>query len=193
MARWVALLRGVNVNGITVRSAELAQLFTDMGFSEVSTVLASGNVCFETETEAGQAELKAKIESGLRERFGYDAWIVLVQRRALAGIVENYPFALDEEHHAYVVFTSTEEARSDLLAAAPVGDEFSGEQVSGGGRALSTGAAPRVRAPGLRLRSMWRRAASGRRPPTEISTRSARCCEWTWRDAADGRRVVEDR
>lgn len=132
MARWVALLRGVNVNGITVRSAELAQLFTDMGFSEVSTVLASGNVCFETETEAGQAELKAKIESGLRERFGYDAWIVLVQRRALAGIVENYPFALDEEHHAYVVFTSTEEARSDLLAAAPVGDEFSGEQVSGG-------------------------------------------------------------
>ena len=29
MTRWVALLRGVNVGGITMRSADLAELFRD--------------------------------------------------------------------------------------------------------------------------------------------------------------------
>lgn len=138
MGRWIALLRGVNVNGITVRSAELAQLFRDLGFAEVRTVLASGNVCFEAEigdTEAERAALKARIEGGLRERFGYEAWIVLVPHDALAEIIAGYPFEQDGEHHAYAVFVSTEQAREELLAGAPSGgsDESDAiEQVAGG-------------------------------------------------------------
>ena len=42
--RHVALLRGVNVNGITIKSAELKALFVELGFGAVRTVLASGNV-----------------------------------------------------------------------------------------------------------------------------------------------------
>jgi uncharacterized protein (DUF1697 family) len=49
MTTWVALLRGVNVNGVTVKSAELGALFRDLGFAEVKTVLASGNVRFEAD------------------------------------------------------------------------------------------------------------------------------------------------
>ena len=87
MNRWVALLRGVNVNGITVRSADLAQLFRDLGFGAVRTVLASGNVRFETaDGDAARAELKTRIEAGLSERFGYEAWIVLIPHDDLAGI-----------------------------------------------------------------------------------------------------------
>lgn len=121
MHGWVALLRGVNVNGITVRSGELAQLFTDLGFSSVRTVLASGNVCF-TANAVGTPEpaaLKAAIETGLRERFGYEAWIVLVAQEALAEIIRSYPFERDDQHHAYVIFTSSDEARDQLLDAAP--------------------------------------------------------------------------
>ncbi len=51
-SRWVALLRGVNVGGITVRSADLAQVFAELGFASVRTVLASGNVVFETDAAA---------------------------------------------------------------------------------------------------------------------------------------------
>lgn len=126
MSRWVALLRGVNVNGITVRSAELAGLFRDLGFGAVRTVLASGNVCFDADADA--AALKTRIETGLRERFGYDAWIVLIPHRTLARIIEAYPFEQDAEHHAYVVFASTKEARDELLAGAP----GVAEQVAGG-------------------------------------------------------------
>lgn len=44
---------------------------------------------------------------------------MLVPHRALSGIVEGYPFEQDPEHHAYVVFASTEQARDELLAGAP--------------------------------------------------------------------------
>jgi uncharacterized protein (DUF1697 family) len=140
MARWVALLRGVNVNGITIRSADLAELFRTLGFTDVRTVLASGNVVFSAEAEAeaeaeaaaaaapvtddaaapdahdARAALRSRIESGLRERFGYDAWIVLVAHDDLAGIVDGYPFPEDADTHAYVVFTSDDAARAELLA-----------------------------------------------------------------------------
>ncbi len=133
MSHWVALLRGVNVNGITVRSADLAQLFTDLGFTEVRTVLASGNVCFETDgREANRAALKSRIEAGLRERFGYDAWIVLVAHSALSQIIESYPFEQDAEHHAYVIFASTEQAREQLLAVSPRHEEAGDEQAAAG-------------------------------------------------------------
>ncbi|WIB26359.1 DUF1697 domain-containing protein [Curtobacterium sp. MCSS17_015] len=52
MTRWVALLRGVNVNGITIRSAELVELFRALGHTDVRTVLASGNVDFTTDGAA---------------------------------------------------------------------------------------------------------------------------------------------
>ncbi|QKS18106.1 DUF1697 domain-containing protein, partial [Curtobacterium sp. Csp2] len=75
MARWVALLRGVNVNGITIRSAELAALFRELGYEDVRTVLASGNVVFTADGDA--ASVTGAVEQALRDRFGYDAWIVL--------------------------------------------------------------------------------------------------------------------
>ena len=137
MNRWVALLRGVNVNGITVRSADLAQLFRDLGFGAVRTVLASGNVRFETaDGDAARAELKTRIEAGLSERFGYEAWIVLIPHDDLAGIVDAYPFAEDPEHHAYVVFASTDEARTELLDGAPADGLGAGEQVTDGGEVV---------------------------------------------------------
>lgn len=134
MARWVALLRGVNVNGITVRSAELAELFRELGFAEVRTVLASGNVCFDVEdpADAPAPELKSRIERALGERFGYDAWIVLVPLVRLSGIIEAYPFAQDAEHHAYVVFAADGDALRAVLADAPEVAPDAAEQVEAG-------------------------------------------------------------
>jgi uncharacterized protein (DUF1697 family) len=113
MDRWVALLRGVNVNGITIRSAELAELFRGLGFDDVRTVLASGNVVFAADVPAEQ--LKTSIEQGLRDRFGYDAWIVLVPHAELATVVGGFPFARSDDRHDYVVFGSDDDALDALL------------------------------------------------------------------------------
>lgn len=114
MARWVALLRGVNVNGITIRSADLAQVFRDLGCTDVRTVLASGNVVFSVDADA--AALKASIEQALRDRFGYDAWIVLVPQEHVAAVLDAFPFPPAPDRHDYVVFGSDDAALDDLVA-----------------------------------------------------------------------------
>ncbi|WP_066517561.1 DUF1697 domain-containing protein [Curtobacterium ammoniigenes] len=145
MTGWVALLRGVNVNGVTVKSVDLRAAFASMGFPDAKTVLASGNVLFDAEVTGnaggtgngdgdagGSADergsgtgpvpsaqsLAERIESGLAERFGYDAHIVLVSAEHISRIIAGYPFPEDDDHHAYVVFGSDREALAALAADA---------------------------------------------------------------------------
>jgi uncharacterized protein (DUF1697 family) len=68
--KYVALLRGINVNGRKVDMKTLAELFVSLGFSEVKTYINSGNVIFES---GGKPELvKSKIESAIRKEFGFE-------------------------------------------------------------------------------------------------------------------------
>ncbi|HEY1105268.1 MAG TPA: DUF1697 domain-containing protein, partial [Agromyces sp.] len=121
VTEWIALLRGVNVGGVTVRSAELAELFRGLGFEGVRTVLASGNVAFST-APAGETDasgLKSRIEQALSDRFGYEAWIVLVSRDELVRVIAGFPFDVEREGwHPYVVFSSSQTALDDLVAGA---------------------------------------------------------------------------
>jgi uncharacterized protein (DUF1697 family) len=122
---WIALLRGVNVGGVTIRSADLADLFRSLGFEGVRTVLASGNVRFETGGGASaRAKLKSRIEKALRERFGYDAWIVLLIGDELAKAIERFPFdADDSSRQPWVVFCSDGDVADELADAAESVDD----------------------------------------------------------------------
>ena len=123
MVGYIALLRGVNVGGITVKSADLRDVFESLGFESVRTVLASGNVAFQSD-RADAAALKRAIESALGDRFGYDAWIVLITRAELERVVEAFPFdAQREGWHPYVLFASDPEHLAELVAAADGLDE----------------------------------------------------------------------
>lgn len=118
MTRHIALLRGVNVGGVTVRSADLRELFTSLGFDGVRTVLASGNVVFDSDrTDA--AALKRDVERALSERFGYEAWIVLVTEDELRRVIDAFPFDdADATRQPWVIFTSEASALDDLLDTA---------------------------------------------------------------------------
>ena len=121
MTRYVALLRGINVNGITMTMAPLADLFRELGFTDVKTVLASGNVLFDTSGEPSgedDAAIKSRIEAALSEAYGYRAWIVLRDVDTLARIVRDYPFQPDRAlWHPYVVFGSDAAVLAELAAA----------------------------------------------------------------------------
>ncbi len=125
MTRYVALLRGVNVGGITVRSAELAAMARDLGLDDVRTVLASGNLTFASDQALGP--LKARIEAGLRETFGYDAWIVLTTVEHLDAVIAAYPFDPERDgYHPYVLFGSDPAVLDEIEEAAgslPASDE----------------------------------------------------------------------
>lgn len=120
MNAWVALLRGVNVGGITVRSADLIDLAGELGLEEARTVLASGNLVFRSsEGISERGVLKARIERGLRDRFDYDAWIVLVTGSEVDAAIDGFPFDADDtERQPWVVFCVDEATKSELTDAA---------------------------------------------------------------------------
>ena len=74
MTRYAAFLRGVNLGKRTVKSAELKAAFESLGFTDVKTLLASGNVLFDARSSKG---LKEKIEAGLEEQFSFKVPVVL--------------------------------------------------------------------------------------------------------------------
>lgn len=117
MTEWVALLRGVNVGGISIRSADLRELLTGMGLEDVRTFLASGNAAFRS--TRSHDDLKSAIEAALGERFGYDAWIVLVTRADIEAAVASFPFdAGDEARQPWVIFCVDDATRDELADAA---------------------------------------------------------------------------
>jgi uncharacterized protein (DUF1697 family) len=108
-ARYVALLRGINVGGRNkVPMADLRAAMTDAGFDEVSTYIASGNVLFRTSRPA--RTLEAEIEVALEERLGMSLVVVVRSQRQLRTVVERAPddyVALDGTHHRDVVFVKS--------------------------------------------------------------------------------------
>lgn len=89
MTRHAAFLRGVNLGKRTVRSAELKAAFEAMGFENVKTLLASGNVLFDARASG---TLKARIEAGLEAGFGFKVPIVLRTIDELKAMVAANPF-----------------------------------------------------------------------------------------------------
>jgi uncharacterized protein (DUF1697 family) len=101
--RYVAFLRGINVGRRTMKMAELKSCFEDAGYHNVTTILQTGNVVFES-TDA-RAFLKRDIEARLLARFSYPVRAQVYSVAALKRIIDASPFESgDAATHSYVVF-----------------------------------------------------------------------------------------
>ena len=90
MTRYIAFLRAINVGGHVVKMDALRGLFESLGFSNVETFIASGNVLFETNLNGN---LEKKIESKLREALGYDVATFIRTDAELKAIANYKAFA----------------------------------------------------------------------------------------------------
>lgn len=74
---YVAFLRGINVGGHKiVKMDALKRAFEKLGMKQVKTILASGNVLFQS-AEADAGALCRKIEAGLERELGHPVGVVL--------------------------------------------------------------------------------------------------------------------
>jgi uncharacterized protein (DUF1697 family) len=97
--RYLALLRGVNVGGNNlVKMADLRSAFEGMGFEDVSTYIASGNVLFRAPRQKRGA-LATRVESELSRRYGSELKAVLLTEAHLKRVVGEAPrgFGADSE------------------------------------------------------------------------------------------------
>lgn len=115
MTKYAAFLRGVNVGGVNLKMAEVAAALTGAGFANVRTVLASGNVLLES--SAGVAAVRKKAEATLRERFGYDAWVLVYDIDTVRTVVDAYPFEREVDgYQSYVTFVADAAVLDELAA-----------------------------------------------------------------------------
>jgi uncharacterized protein (DUF1697 family) len=107
--KYVALLRGINVGGNTkVPMEELRQLFSQLGFAGVKTLLNSGNVIFEAK-EKNENILREKIEEELEKHFGFLIRTLIRSQEEMRQLLEEDPFKdieVTKDIRLYVTFLS---------------------------------------------------------------------------------------
>ena len=110
---YVAFLRGLNVGGAKlIKMDALKAAFERMGFKKVKTLLASGNVLFES-GDADPAAVTLKIEKGLEKLLGLKSRITLRTIEELEVLEKSDPFKgvkVKPETRLWVTFL-TEKAR----------------------------------------------------------------------------------
>src|SRR3954452_20177680 len=103
MKTYAVLLRGINVGGKNkVPMAALRACLEELGFSNVSTYIASGNVILDSDRRP--AEVQALIEDALPKAFQLDSELVRVlalTRDRLQAIVDDKPEGFGDDPATY--------------------------------------------------------------------------------------------
>ena len=111
--QYIAFLRGINVGGhVLIKMADLKKAFEKMGFENVRTLLASGNMVFESE-QTDKKALTKEIESELKKAFKKDISVILRSLDDLKKLQSSEPFQgikVTPSIRLYVTFLS-EKAR----------------------------------------------------------------------------------
>jgi uncharacterized protein (DUF1697 family) len=103
MNTYVILIRGINVGGKNkVSMTGLRKCLEELGFSNVSTYIASGNVILESGKRPD--EIQVQIEAALPESFKLDSELIRVlvlTRKQLQAIIDNKPKGFGEQPEKY--------------------------------------------------------------------------------------------
>ncbi|MGA9141472.1 MAG: DUF1697 domain-containing protein [Methanocella sp.] len=134
LKKYAAFLRGINVGGHSViKMAELRTAFQSLGFRNVKTVLASGNVLFEA-PEENTTVLSLQISRGLAQALMRDITVIVQPVDALLALVARQPFTgIDIAAGARPIVTFIADGLKDPdVGDLPVQEGFRILSVSGG-------------------------------------------------------------
>jgi len=116
MSKQVAFLRGINVGGHKpVKMDELRKAFEALGFKDVKTILASGNVLFDA-PKASPLSLLRDIEAKLEVALGHQISVLLRSLGKIQDLADACPFEhikVTPRTRLYVTFLS-EKPKSEL-------------------------------------------------------------------------------
>ena len=135
MARYVALLRGINVGGNhLIKMPALKACFEDHGFTDVSTYIQSGNVLFSG--KGTTTAITTKLEKALEGTFGFAVPVVVKSQTEMEHVVERAPrgFGKDPTKYRYDVLflkapLTAKEAFPDVPTNEGVDEKFAGDGV----------------------------------------------------------------
>ena len=100
MPAYCAFLRGVNVNGRTMKMAEACQVFREAGMEQVSNVLATGNIIFQS-TDDEKDGLRRGLEAALNQHFNMESRLFIKDAAEIQALLDAVPFSSDPQWHIY--------------------------------------------------------------------------------------------
>lgn len=104
MPRYAAFLRGINVGGTRIAKDDLCAPFSALGFEDVTTFRASGNVIFEAPRESA-TQLAKKIEKALADELGFTRATTFIRTAAeMRALAADDPFPREPGQKLHVLF-----------------------------------------------------------------------------------------
>jgi uncharacterized protein (DUF1697 family) len=120
VTRLVALLRGINVGKAKrIAMADLRELMESLGYTDVRTLLNSGNVVFSAAKGAPAGHAK-KIRDGIESQLGVGCSVVVKTAADIASVIAEHPLkkAADDPSRLLVLFTQSDSSLAALAAHA---------------------------------------------------------------------------
>ncbi len=131
MPRYVAFLRAINLGGARmVKMDFLRQLFESLGFDQVETFIASGNVVFSTKRQSSCQALEKRIEKKLLEELGYDVTVFVRTATEVVEVANKKPFPkskIDSRTSYNVIFLANaldKKLSQDVMRLKTATDDF---------------------------------------------------------------------
>lgn len=126
MPKHIAFLKAINVGGHTIKMSDLKILFEKMGFVDVETFIASGNVVFESKIKNVDS-IKKKIENDLEKSLGYKVATFIRSTKELKEISEHKPFKesdlANKQKYLYIGFLEEQPDKESLKKVLVLSDE----------------------------------------------------------------------
>ena len=110
MPRFVALLRGINVGTAKrIAMADLRALLESLGYTQVQTLLNSGNATFTSSTRASTAKLAQTLHSAIAKSLGVDTYVIVKSAAEFATVVDGNLWATHDLNPSRVLVTLTQD------------------------------------------------------------------------------------
>lgn len=125
----ISLLRGINVGGNKkIKMADLRDLYKSLGYANIKTLLQTGNVVFQSETDDLE-QIQSTIEEGIQAHYGFDVDILMLTPEDFKTIVEAHPFTdAQAEDPRKLVFVFLN-AQPDASAVDALRDNHTGREI----------------------------------------------------------------
>lgn len=115
MSSRIVLLRAVNVGGAQLPMAALREIAADLGATDVSTYIASGNLVADVPGEP--AAFDRALETAVEQRFGFFREVISRTPEEVRAALDAHPFEVTEPKFSYLTFLAAEPTAAAIAKA----------------------------------------------------------------------------
>lgn len=91
MTHYIALLRGIGPGNPNMQNAKLRSVFEALGFTNVRSVISSGNILFES-SHGSIEKLERDIEAAFPEILGFTTTVIIRSKEEIQALLDKAPF-----------------------------------------------------------------------------------------------------